>query len=58
MSTSVVVQGRLTRGAAPVEILVAGGRIEAIRPPGATTDRSGRGRDRTAWWPRASWTSR
>lgn len=39
MSTSVVVQGRLTRGAAPVEILVAGGRIEAIRPPGATTDR-------------------
>ncbi|HEX7550882.1 MAG TPA: N-acetylglucosamine-6-phosphate deacetylase, partial [Candidatus Methylomirabilis sp.] len=39
MSTSVVVQGRLTRGAAPVEILVAGGRIEAIRPPGPTTDR-------------------
>ena len=39
MSTSVVVRGRLTRGAAPVEILVAGGRIEAIRPPGATTDR-------------------
>jgi N-acetylglucosamine-6-phosphate deacetylase len=39
MSTSVVVQGRLTRGTAPVEILVAGGRIEAIRPPGATTDR-------------------
>jgi N-acetylglucosamine-6-phosphate deacetylase len=39
MSTSVVVQGRLTRGAAPVEILVAGGRIEAIQPPGATTDR-------------------
>ncbi|MCX5736388.1 MAG: N-acetylglucosamine-6-phosphate deacetylase [candidate division NC10 bacterium] len=38
MSTSVVVQGRLTRGAAPVEILVAEGRIEAIRPPGATTD--------------------
>jgi N-acetylglucosamine-6-phosphate deacetylase len=39
MSTSVVVQGRLTRGAAPVEILVAGDRIEAIRAPGATTDR-------------------
>ena len=39
MSTSVVVQGRPTRGAAPVEILVAGGRIEAIRPPGAATDR-------------------
>ena len=39
MSTSVVVRGRLTRGAGPVEILVAGGRIEAIRPPGATTDR-------------------
>ena len=39
MSTSVVVQGRLTRGAAPVEILVAGGRIEAIQPPGVTTDR-------------------
>ena len=39
MSTSVVVQGRLTRGAPPVEILVAGGRIEAIRAPGATTDR-------------------
>ena len=38
MSTSVVVQGRLTRGAAPVEILVAGGRIEAIQPPGAMTD--------------------
>ena len=39
MSTSVVVQGRLTRDATPVEILVAGGRIEAIRAPGATTDR-------------------
>lgn len=39
MSTSVVVQGRLTRGAAPVEILVPNGRIEAIRPLGATTDR-------------------
>jgi N-acetylglucosamine-6-phosphate deacetylase len=39
MSTSVVVQGRLTRDAAPVEILVAGGRIEAIRPPSAPPDR-------------------
>ena len=39
MSTSVVVQGRLTRDATPVEFLVAGGRIEAIRAPGATTDR-------------------
>jgi N-acetylglucosamine-6-phosphate deacetylase len=39
MSTSVVVQGRPTRGAAPVEILVAGGRIETIRPPDAATDR-------------------
>lgn len=39
MSTSVVVRGRLTRGAAPVEILVAGGRIEAVRPPDVSTDR-------------------
>jgi len=39
MSTSGVVQGRPTRGAAPVEILVAGGRIETIRPPGSATDR-------------------
>jgi N-acetylglucosamine-6-phosphate deacetylase len=39
MSTSAVVQGRLARSAAPVEIRVAGGRIEAIRPPGATIDR-------------------
>jgi N-acetylglucosamine-6-phosphate deacetylase len=39
MSTSVVVRGRLTRGAAPVEILVAGGHIEAVRPPSAGGDR-------------------
>ena len=35
MSASVVVQGRLQRGAPPVEIAIAGGRIDAIRPAGS-----------------------
>jgi len=35
MSPSLVVQGRLRRGAAPMEIVIAGGRIEAIRPAAA-----------------------
>jgi len=34
MSPSLVVRGRLQQGAAPVEIIVAGERIEAIRPAG------------------------
>jgi N-acetylglucosamine-6-phosphate deacetylase len=35
MSVPVVVQGRLERGAAPTEIVVAEGRIQALRPPTA-----------------------
>ncbi len=35
MSASVVVQGRLQRGAPPVEIAIVGGRIDAIRPAGS-----------------------
>jgi N-acetylglucosamine-6-phosphate deacetylase len=35
MSGSLIVQGRLQRGAALVEIVVVGGRIEAVRPPTA-----------------------
>ncbi len=33
MSTPLVVQGRLQRSTAPVEIAIARGRIEAVRPP-------------------------
>jgi N-acetylglucosamine-6-phosphate deacetylase len=33
MSASLVVQGRLQRSAAPVEIAITGGRIKAVRPP-------------------------
>ena len=33
MSTPLVVQGRLQRSAAPVEIVIGRGRIEAVRPP-------------------------
>ena len=35
MSPSFVVQGRLRRGAAPVEIVIAGGRIETVHPAAA-----------------------
>ena len=34
MSASVVVEGRLQRGAPPVEIAIVGGRIDAIRSAG------------------------
>jgi N-acetylglucosamine-6-phosphate deacetylase len=33
MNGSLVVQGRVRRGAAPVEIVVANGKVEAVRPP-------------------------
>jgi N-acetylglucosamine-6-phosphate deacetylase len=36
MSASIVVQGRLERGAAPTEIVVADGRIQSLRAPTAT----------------------
>jgi N-acetylglucosamine-6-phosphate deacetylase len=39
MNPSLLVRGRLTRGAASVEIVIAGGRIEAIRAPGTEDDR-------------------
>ena len=35
MGPSLIVQGRLQRGAAPVEIVIARGRIEAVRPAAA-----------------------
>ena len=38
MSASIVVHGRLERGAAPVELVLAGGRIQAVRPPTATSE--------------------
>lgn len=37
MSTSVVIQGRWERGASPMEIVIAAGRIETIRPAAART---------------------
>ena len=36
MSASIVVQGRLERGAAPAEIVVNDGRIQVLRPPTVT----------------------
>jgi len=35
MSPPLMVQGRLQRGAEPVEIAISGGRIEAVRPAAA-----------------------